>query len=39
MITLGAAAAQGFYKAPIYNLFINTWGWGAAGETTADVIT
>lgn len=39
VITLGAAAAQGFYKAPIYNLFINTWGWGAAGETTADVIT
>ncbi|MCM3700271.1 hypothetical protein [Paenibacillus macerans] len=39
VITLGAAAAQGFYKAPIYNLFINTWGWGATGETTADVIT
>lgn len=39
VITIGAAAAQGFYKAPIYNLFINTWGLGAVGETTADVIT
>ncbi|WP_243735222.1 hypothetical protein [Paenibacillus turpanensis] len=39
LITLGAAAAQGFYKAPIYDLFMNTWGWGSVGETTADVIT
>src|SRR5690606_5619200 len=39
IITIGAAAAQGFYKAPIYNLFINTWEMGAVGETTADVIT
>ncbi|MNJ46843.1 hypothetical protein D3C77_419820 [compost metagenome] len=39
VITIGAAAAQGFYKAPIYNLFMNTWGMGSAGETTADVIT
>ncbi|MDF1509429.1 hypothetical protein PZE06_14865 [Robertmurraya sp. DFI.2.37] len=39
VITIGAAAAQGFYKAPIYNLLMNTWGWGAVGETTADVIT
>lgn len=38
-ITIGAAAAQGFYKAPIYNLFINTWGWGGTGETIADVLT
>ncbi|WP_404332243.1 hypothetical protein [Mesobacillus maritimus] len=38
-ITIGAAAAQGFYKAPIYNLLMNTWGMGAVGETTADVIT
>jgi putative flippase GtrA len=38
-ITIGAAAAQGFYKAPIYNLFMNTWGMGSVGETTADVIT
>src|SRR5690606_29326930 len=28
VITIGAAAAQGFYKAPIYNLFINTWEMG-----------
>jgi putative flippase GtrA len=39
LITIGAAAAQGFYKAPIYNLFIDSWGWGAGGETAADVIT
>lgn len=39
VITIGAAAAQGFYKAPIYNLLMNTWGMGAVGETTADVIT
>jgi len=38
-ITIGAAAAQGFYKAPIYNLLMNTWGMGAMGETAADVIT
>jgi putative flippase GtrA len=39
MITIGAAAAQGFYKAPIYNLLINTWEMGSFGETTADMIT
>lgn len=39
LITIGATAAQGLYKAPIYNLFINTWGMGSIGETTADVIT
>ncbi|MFV0429261.1 MAG: hypothetical protein ACK5KO_07545 [Arachnia sp.] len=38
-ITLFAAAAQGFYKEPVYNFFINTLGWGGTGETTADVIT
>ena len=38
-ITFAAAAAQGFYKVPIYNLLMNTWGFGAAGEKTADVIT
>lgn len=38
-ITIIAAAAQGFYKAPIYHLLINTWGWGGFGETVADVIT
>jgi putative flippase GtrA len=39
LITIGAAAAQGFYKAPIYSLFINTWGMGSYGETAADVLT
>ncbi|MBB1514561.1 hypothetical protein H5398_01010 [Tessaracoccus sp. MC1679] len=39
VITLVAAAAQGFYKAPIYTFFIDTLGWGQTGETTADVIT
>ncbi|MFF2889164.1 hypothetical protein [Paenibacillus sp. NPDC057967] len=39
VITIGAAAAQGFYKTPVYNLFINTWGMGGIGETIADVIT
>lgn len=39
LISIGAAAAQGFYKAPIYNLLMNTWGMGNAGETTADIIT
>lgn len=39
IITIGAAAAQGLYKAPIYNLLISTWGWGATGETVADIIT
>ncbi|MNW40665.1 GtrA-like protein [compost metagenome] len=39
VISLGAAAAQGLYKAPIYNLLMNTWGMGSLGETTADVIT
>ncbi|GEM03284.1 hypothetical protein HMI01_02720 [Halolactibacillus miurensis] len=39
LITIGAAAAQGFYKAPIYDLFMNTWGLGQTGETLADIIT
>lgn len=39
LITIGAAAAQGFYKAPIYNLLINAWGMGSMGETIADIIT
>lgn len=38
-ITFAAAALQGFYKAPIYHLLMETWGWGAAGGTIADVIT
>ncbi|MCL3861148.1 hypothetical protein [Actinotalea sp. K2] len=39
LITFGAAAAQGFYKAPIYTLLMDTWGWGSTGETVADVVT
>jgi len=39
LITIGAAAAQGLYATPLYNLFIDTWGWGATGETAADVVT
>ncbi|MGN8244946.1 hypothetical protein ACTHAM_002058 [Cellulomonas soli] len=38
-ITLGAAAAQGLYKAPVYDLFIDTWGLGGTGETLADFTT
>jgi len=39
IITIGAAALQGLYKAPIYNLLMNTWGMGATGETIGDFIT
>lgn len=39
LITIAAAALQGFYKAPIYHLLMDTWGWGATGGTVADVIT
>ena len=39
VITVGAAAAQGFYKTPIYRLFIDTWGLGSAGEVLADSMT
>jgi len=38
-ITVVASAARGLYTAPIYNLLMNTWGWGATGETIADFIT
>jgi hypothetical protein len=38
-ITFIAAAAQGFYKAPIYVFFMETLGWGSTGSVTADVIT
>ena len=38
-ITFIAAAAQGLYKAPIYNLFMNTWNLGSTGELFADFIT
>lgn len=39
IITFGAAALQSVYKAPVYELMITTWGWGAAGEAAADVTT
>lgn len=39
IITFGAAALQGLYKAPIYELFINTWGLRSQGEVLADVVT
>lgn len=39
VITFGAAALQGLYKAPVYELFIETWGLGAQGEILADVVT
>lgn len=39
IITIVAAILQGIYKAPIYNLLINTWGWGNTGELIADFIT
>jgi putative flippase GtrA len=39
IITVGAAALQGIYKAPIYELLINAWSLGAFGEALADVLT
>lgn len=39
VITILAAAAQGLYKTPIYDLLIDTWGLGATGETLADIVT
>ena len=39
IISIGAAALQGLYKAPIYNLFMNTFGMGSTGVTIADFIT
>jgi hypothetical protein len=39
VISIGAAALQGLYKAPIYNLFMNTFKMGSMGETIADFIT
>lgn len=39
IISIGAAALQGLYKAPIYNLLMNTWGMGSTGEVAADFIT
>ncbi|MGL5260023.1 MAG: hypothetical protein ACRC7V_07935 [Lachnospiraceae bacterium] len=39
IISIGAAALQGLYKAPIYNLLINTWNMGSTGEIIADFVT
>lgn len=39
VISVSAAALQGVYKTPIYDLLINTWGFGKTGETIADVVT
>lgn len=39
VITFIAAAAQGFYKAPIYDFFMVTLDWGTTGSVVADVIT
>ncbi|MGV2985972.1 hypothetical protein ACNPNP_19950 [Microbacterium sp. AGC85] len=39
VITFGAAALQGLYKGPIYDLFITVWGMGATGEAVADGVT
>ncbi len=39
VITFGAAALQGLYKAPIYELLINTWGLGSTGGVIADIVT
>lgn len=39
VITFVAAAAQGFYKAPIYGLLMEGWGLGTTGEVIADVLT
>jgi cellobiose-specific phosphotransferase system component IIC len=36
---VGAAALQGLYKTPVYDLFINGWGLGQTGETLADAVT
>lgn len=39
VITIVAAAAQGFYKAPIYTFLMETLGWGSTGQLVADVVT
>lgn len=39
IITIGAAALQGVYKAPVYDLFMNRMNLGSSGEVIADVIT
>jgi putative flippase GtrA len=39
VITVGAAALQGLYKAPLYRWIIHDLGMGAAGDTLADLAT
>jgi len=39
VISFGAAALQGLYKGPIYDLLITTWGLGTTGEAIADMTT
>lgn len=38
-ITIGAAAAQGIYKVPLYTFLISSLSLGKVGETVADFIT
>lgn len=38
-ITVTGAALQGLYKAPVYDIFMNTWNMGSTGETLADFVT
>ncbi len=39
VISIGAAALQGLYKAPIYQLFMINWKMGSMGEMLADIFT
>ncbi|WP_339350912.1 hypothetical protein [Bifidobacterium indicum] len=39
VITVIAAALQGWYKDPIYGFFQNTLNWGGVGTTVADLVT
>ena len=39
IITISAAALQGFYKQPVYSFFMNTCELGRTGETIADLVT
>lgn len=39
IITIIAAALQGWYKDPIYNFFQSTLNWGSVGTTIADLLT
>lgn len=39
VITIIAAALQGWYKDPIYGFFQSTLNWGTVGTTVADLVT